>query len=247
MLSLKRQNMRSYTPAQVGLWQTLFDEMSTKVWPGRACDEYLACLAKLPITRDAIPNLREVSKALKAGSGWQILEVGDFALPADLVECFVNKQFPVCVDMRDPAYKYFSPKPDIWHDIIGHAVLLMHGEFAECMYAYGLQGKKAMKHGYLELCDRVFYQTEVGVLKTPQGFRLYGPAALTSKKEALNCLGAKTKRLPFNVERILKMPSTDAHVQEQYYYIESFTHLLNVMQQDWLPLFMRAASQSASA
>jgi phenylalanine-4-hydroxylase len=247
MLALKRQDMRSYTPAQTGLWQQLFDEMSTRVWPGRVCDEYLECLAKLPISWDAIPDLREVSAALQAATGWQIVQVGGFASAHDLVNCFVRRRFPVCVNMRDPAKKDFADMPDIWHDVIGHSVLLMHPVFAQCMYEYGLQGKIAIRQGTLALCDRVFYQTEVGILKTPQGFRLYGPAAISSKAEALNCLDSKTKRLPFNVGDILQIPTTDAHVQDHYYYIESFSHLLRIMQEDWTPLYQKAASQTCSA
>jgi phenylalanine-4-hydroxylase len=242
MLILEKQE--EYTSEQHALWKKLYREMSGSVWPDRVCKDYQHCLRELPIKGDEIPNIWEMSEALQSLTGWTILGISKMAPGDDLAECFIRRQFPVCVGIRKPEHIDFSPEPDIWHDIMGHVVMLANPKFAESMHAYGFQYRKAVNRGNTELCGRVFYQAEVGIIHTVDGFRVYGPASVTSKKEALKSLHPRTTRLPFELELAMRTPFTDAEVQETYLYVDSFDHLLSIMTVDWDPLYRKITART---
>ena len=56
------------------IWHELITRQLSVI-KGKACDEYMAGLDKLQLPTDRIPQLEEVSKVLRATTGWECAEV----------------------------------------------------------------------------------------------------------------------------------------------------------------------------
>ncbi len=230
-----------YKDDEIALYGEMFASLSKHVWP-RACKEFKRSLPMLPISRDTIPALEDVSDALRKLTGWKIVGVPGIVGERDLIECYAHKEVPVCVKMRPRIYKKHSPAPDIVHDLLGHSVLFADPTFALIAEAYGRQGMLAIRNGLVTPCDRVFFRLETGLVLEDGAFRLLGPATLTSLDEAKKALGRTTPRKLFDVAAAMRVPVDDAHVQQVYYYTRSLAELLDLFESDWEPFYEKIAA-----
>ena len=63
------QRWGEYTAEEHGVWKTLFERQS-RLLPGRACDQFIAGMAALPIGAEQIPDFRRLSDTLMQRTGW---------------------------------------------------------------------------------------------------------------------------------------------------------------------------------
>ena len=63
-----------HAPRSTRTWRTLF-ERQTKLLPGRACDEFVDGMQRLPIGPEQIPDFRRLSEVLAKTTGWQVVAV----------------------------------------------------------------------------------------------------------------------------------------------------------------------------
>ena len=66
------QGWDKYTATEHAVWKTLFERQS-RLLPGRACDDFVAGMAKLPIGPEQIPDFRRLSDILMKRTGWQVV------------------------------------------------------------------------------------------------------------------------------------------------------------------------------
>ncbi|HCK22983.1 MAG TPA: phenylalanine-4-hydroxylase, partial [Bacteroidetes bacterium] len=75
-----------------------------------------------------------------------------------------------------------------------------------------------------ELISRIYWYTvEFGLIRDNGILRIYGSGILSSTGESVYCLksGIPSKRLDYNVEKILDTPYIKDKFQEQYFVIDS--------------------------
>ena len=68
------QGWEKYSAAEHAVWRTLFERQS-RLLPGRACDDFVAGMANLPIGPHQIPDFRRLSDILMKRTGWQVRTV----------------------------------------------------------------------------------------------------------------------------------------------------------------------------
>ena len=68
------QGWDRYTPEEHATWRTLF-ERQTKLLPGRACEEFVDGMRRLPIGPEQIPDFRRLSEVLGRTTGWSVVAV----------------------------------------------------------------------------------------------------------------------------------------------------------------------------
>ncbi|HZT18892.1 MAG TPA: phenylalanine 4-monooxygenase, partial [Dongiaceae bacterium] len=232
------QPVERYTPADHAVWRRLF-ERQAETLKGRACGEFLAGLAGLGVARDGIPRFERLSEALTRTTGWRIVTVPGLVPDDVFFAHLAGRRFPVTWWIRKPEQMDYLQEPDVFHDIYGHVPLLMNPVFADYMQAYGEGGLKALKLGALNNLARLYWYTvEFGLIRTPEGLRIYGSGIVSSKGESTYCLeSASPNRLGFDLLRIMRTGYRIDTFQKTYFVIDSFEQLFEATRADFTPYY----------
>jgi phenylalanine-4-hydroxylase len=77
-------------------------------------------------------------------------------------------------------------------------------------------------------------------MRTAAGIRAYGAGLLSSGGELAYCIDdARPRRLPFDLERIMRSAYQIDRYQERYYVIDSFDQLMRETAPDFTPIYER--------
>ncbi len=182
------QDWNSYTPEEHDRWNRLYARQS-RLLPGRACDEYLAALAKLELSRSGIPDFGELSGRLSALTGWHVVPVAGLIADEAFFDLLARRRFPAGAFIRPESEFDYLEEPDIFHDVFGHVPMLAVPEFADFLEAYGKGGRRALELGQLPNLARLYWYTvEFGLMQTSQGLRIFGAGIMSSPAETVFAL-----------------------------------------------------------
>ena len=240
------QDWASYTPEEHALYRKLFQRQS-KLVPRYACREWIDAIATLDSAAREIPHFDEVSKKLKAATGWQIVAVPGLIPDDAFFTHLANRRFPVTVWLRRPEEFDYIVEPDVFHDFFGHVPLLFDRTYADHLYEYGKGGLKAMRLDAVKMLARLYWFTiEFGLMKTSAGVRAYGAGLLSSGGELAYCVDdPRPQRLPFDLERIMRTDYQIDRFQERYFVIDSFEQLMRETAPDFTPIYARLRNQAS--
>ena len=223
------------------MWKVLY-ERQTALLRGRACDEFVAGMQALPIASDRIPDFelpeRGADAHAPAGrsspcrdwcptrSSSSILRTGDFP----------SGQFIRRADQLD-----YLEEPDVFHDVFGHAPMLMNPVIADFIQAYGEGGLRAQRLGTLPLLARVYWYTvEFGLVRQSDGLRIYGSGIASSRTESVFSLDDDSPhRIGFDLERVMRTRYRIDDFQECYFVLDRLDDLLELARIDFAPVYER--------
>jgi phenylalanine-4-hydroxylase len=239
------QKWQNYTPPQHALWRRLYQRQARLV-PARACDVYIESLAKLDAA-DGIPRFERTSDVLFKATGWRLVAVPGLVPDITFFEHLANRRFPVTVWLREPHEFDYIVEPDVFHDFFGHVPLLFNPVFADHLQEYGKGGLKALKLDGLRFLARLYWYTiEFGLIQSPQGLRAYGAGILSSGGEIDYCLtDPRPRRLPFDVERIMRTLYKIDSYQQTYFVVRDFQQLFDDTVPDFTPVYRKLQSLPA--
>ena len=239
------QGWHNYTPQEHAVWKTLFERQS-KLLPGRACDEFVRGMQDLPIGPDQIPNFEQLSETLSQRTGWQIVAVPGLVPDDVFFEHLAHRRFPAGHFIRKPHELDYLEEPDVFHDVFGHVPMLMNPAIADYIQAYGEGGLRAKRLGVLEKLARVYWYTvEFGLVKQPDGLRVYGAGIASSATETVFSVEADSpNRVAFDLERVMRTNYRIDDFQETYFVLENLNDLLELARIDFAPLYERVAGAS---
>lgn len=240
------QNWQHYSAQDHAVWKTLF-ERQTALLPGLACHEFVAGMHDLPMTANHIPRFDELSEALKARTGWEIVAVPGLVPDDVFFRHLANRRFPAGNFIRKPHELDYLEEPDVFHDVFGHVPMLMLPVMADFIQAYGEGGLRALSIGKLTELARVYWYTvEFGLVKerTPQGdaLRIYGAGIASSNTEsAFSVHSESPNRIAFDLERVMRTDYRIDDFQETYFVLDSLDDLLELQRTDFDPVYARLA------
>lgn len=235
------QDPTSYSVEEHELWRRLYSRQFELV-RGYAYEEYLGHLGNLEMSQ-SIPNFADVSTRLRNATGWEIVAVPGLIPDLAFFNLLANRRFPTTVWLRKPEEFDYIVEPDIFHDCFGHVPLLFSQHYADYLQAYGIGALKAAKVGpeALVMIGRLFWFTvEFGLIRAQSGIRVFGAGILSSSGEIVHSIDSPTpRRLPFDLEQIMR---TDYHIdryQDPYFVIDSFERLVADTAHDFTPMYER--------
>ena len=236
----------SYSAADHDVWRRLYARQR-EILPGRACDAFLQAQDAMGMTPDRIPKFSDLNAALGAATGWTIVGVEGLLPELDFFTHLANRRFPVSWWIRRADQIDYIEEPDLFHDLFGHVPLLMDPMFADYLEAYGKGGVKA--HGFgpealMQLARLYWYTVEFGLIRQPDGLRIYGAGIVSSKGESIHCLeSAAPNRIGFDLERVMRTRYRIDTFQKTYFVIDSFEQLIEATLPDFAPLYARLEGQ----
>lgn len=229
-----------WSDAENQTWRALV-ERQLDLLQGRACDEYLQGLELLGLTADVIPQLHDINTVLEKTTGWQVTQVPSLINFDKFFNLLANKQFPVATFIRSADEFDYLQEPDIFHEIFGHCPLLTNPAFAHFTHTYGKLGERASKEDRVYLARLYWFTIEFGLLKTPEGIRIYGGGILSSPGETIHALDTSACE-HFNMQAIeaLRTPYRIDIMQPLYYLLNSFDDLFAIAELDLMELVQQA-------
>jgi phenylalanine-4-hydroxylase len=233
------QDASAYTTSEHALWRRLYARQM-QLLPGHAAPAYLAHLAELD-AGEGVPDFDAVSRRLRRATGWEIVAVPGLIPDLAFFGHLAARRFPVTVWLRKPEEFDYIVEPDVFHDLFGHVPLLLDPAYADYLQAYGRGGLKAARLDALKMLARLYWYTvEFGLIRTPGGLRVFGAGILSSGGEVVHSLeSTKPKRLPFDLERILRTDYRIDAFQDCYFVIDSFERLVADTAPDFAPIYER--------
>jgi phenylalanine-4-hydroxylase len=152
-----------------------------------------------------------------------------------------NRRFPAGRFIRRPDQLDYLQEPDVFHDVFGHVPMLTDTTFADYMQAYGRGGARAAALGQLHQLARLYWYTvEFGLMNTAAGLRIYGAGIVSSRKETVYSLeDPSPRRIPFELERVMRTPYKIDDLQVMYVVIPSLKTLLDATLGDFGPIYER--------
>ena len=235
------QNWDRFSADEHAMWDTLFAKQ-TAMLPGRAADAYLRGIDVLKLSRPGIPDYRELNAQLMAATGWQIVAVPGLLPDAVFFDHLANRRFPAGNFIRTPEQSDYLQEPDVFHDVFGHVPMLADPVFADYMVAYGKGGLRSLGFGALDHLARLYWYTvEFGLIKQPNGMRIYGAGIVSSYAESIFALeDPRPNRIAFDLLRVMRTHYRIDDFQQNYFVISSIDELLNVtVETDFAPLYAR--------
>jgi phenylalanine-4-hydroxylase len=138
----------------------------------------------LDLPRDRVPQLGEVSDRLRSLTGFRVEPVPGlvptrrfYGALAD--RCFLSTQY-----LRHTSVPFYTPEPDMVHEVVGHCTMLAEPGLAEVYRLAGAASLRATTDAALAFFSRVFWFTlEFGVAWEDGELRCYGAGLLSSYGE----------------------------------------------------------------
>ncbi len=234
------QDWGSYSREEHERWDRLFARQ-TKLLTGRACDAFLKAKATLELSRSGIPDFADLSRRLSALTGWRVVAVAGLIPDDAFFDHLAHRRFPAGAFIRPELEFDYLQEPDVFHDVFGHTPLLADPVYADFLEAYGRGGARAMERGQLHNLARLYWYTvEFGLLRTPQGLRIFGAGIMSSPAETVFSLeDSSPNRVSFDLERVMRTKYIIDDFQQTYFVIDSFEQLLRDCDKDFAPLYDR--------
>lgn len=239
------QGWANYTPEEHATWDTLF-ERQAKLLPGRASNAYLKGLDALRLSESGIPDFEELSERLMKLTGWQVVAVPGLVPDEVFFNHMANRRFVAGNFIRRPDQLDYIQEPDVFHDVFGHVPMLADPRFADYLEAYGRGGLRALEHGALKQLGRLYWYTvEFGLVREPEGLRIYGAGIVSSPAESRFSLeDPSPNRIGFDLERVMRTDYRIDDFQQNYFVIPSFDELLRItVETDFAPLYEEVLAQ----
>jgi phenylalanine-4-hydroxylase len=242
------QPWAGYSATDHDVWATLFARQR-QLLQGRASRAFLQAQDAMGMSPSQIPKFDDLNRVMRAATGWEIVGVEGLLPELTFFDHLANRRFPVTWWIRKPEQLDYLSEPDLFHDLFGHVPLLMNPVFAEYMQAYGRGGVKA--HGIgpealVNLTRLYWYTVEFGLIREPEGLRIYGSGIVSSKGESIYCLeSAAPNRIGFDLERVMRTRYRIDTYQKTYFVIDDFEQLFEATRPDFTPLYAKLASQGA--
>jgi len=237
------QDWRSYSAAEHERWDRLFAR-SQAVLQDRACVEFLEMASVLKLSESGIPDMQRLSGRLEAMTGWRVVPVAGLVPDEVFFDHLANRRFPAGAFIRSEQEMDYLKEPDVFHDVFGHVPLLANPAFADFMQAYGKGGRRAMQLGRLQNLARLYWYTvEFGLIRTPEGPRIFGAGIMSSVAESVFALESSSPhRVAFDLQRVMRTRYIIDDFQQIYFVIDSFRGLLDECYRDFGPLYEQMAT-----
>lgn len=185
-----------YTPTENQVWSTVHAAL-TSLHGEFAVGEYRRAAAVLDLPTDRVPQLADVSDQLTELTGWRLCAVPGLVSTADFFAALADRCFPSSQYVRHHSVPFYTPEPDVIHELIGHANSLASPRIAGLYERAGQVACRLEDPRLAELLGRVFWFTlEFGVAMEHGSLRTYGAGLLSSYGEITSFRNADVK--PFD-------------------------------------------------
>ena len=180
-----------YTDQERDVWAYCYRNL-IDMFKDNACDEFNWTIAEfqkeINLCETEIPQLDDISNFLKARTGWRLKPVGGLLTQREFLNGLAFKVFHSTQYIRHHSQPNYTPEPDIVHELMGHAPMFAHQEFADFSQEIGLASLGASEIELKRLAAIYWFTIEFGMCKQNGKHKAYGAGILSSVGELAYCV-----------------------------------------------------------
>jgi signal transduction histidine kinase/phenylalanine-4-hydroxylase/CheY-like chemotaxis protein len=187
---------------------------------------------RLGLNQERIPQFSEINPALWRVGGFQLHPVAGMVELRTKLSFLADSVFLGTQYVRHPSAPFFTPEPDVIHELIGHTASFTHPIIAALHRSFGRASKIIDDERMVEL-ERVYWWTmEYGGLREDGQVKAFGAALLSSADELLR-LNQASELMPFDIERMAQTPYEPTATQPKIFVADSW-EVMYARLSDWL-------------
>ncbi len=187
----------------------------------------------LALDTERIPQLRDVNERLRQATGFSMEPVAGLVTPRIFMEHLGRRIFLSTQYIRHHSRPFYTPEPDVVHELVGHAASLLHPGVCALSQAFGQAATRAGPV-LMERLTRIYWYTlEFGVLMEAGQVKGYGAGLLSSVGELERARSSKAVLLPWDLDAVCELPYDPTTFQPYYLLAPSFEQAL-VDIGDWI-------------
>jgi phenylalanine-4-hydroxylase len=216
-----------YTPEEDDVWRVVSRELAAK-HRRYACGAYLSGAARLHLPSERVPQLREVDERVHALTGFHIEPVPGLVPTMVFYGALARRTFLSTQYIRHHSVPFYTPEPDVVHEIIGHANMLANPMLADLYEAAGHASMRASAVGEAALAafSKVFwFSLEFGVVHEGGELKAYGAGLLSSYGEIDAFRSAEVR--PWNIAQMSTLDYDITHYQPVLFAAASFDRMVD--------------------
>lgn len=217
-----------YTEEEHRCWSLVSNVLHT-LQDHYSCSAYLDARERLGLPRDHIPQLDDVSAQIEAATGFMLAPVGGLLANEEFLPMLGQKVMRSTPYIRHTDFPFFTPEPDILHELQGHAPMFMHEPFVEFSVGLGQAAQAAVDNGNAEVLRLIalfyWYTVEYGLIYEGGKARIFGAGNNGGIQDLLRSVDPTVEKRPFSIEAIRSLTVDYDAPQQVFYVAESFEQI----------------------
>lgn len=198
-----------YVPEEDDVWRTVSAELA-RLHKDYACEEYQRGAARLALPADRVPQLREVDARVSELTGFRIQPVPGLVATRVFYGALSERHFLSTQYVRHHSVPFYTPEPDIVHELVGHAASLAHPTIAALNRELGRASVGASADDLRRLESFYWFTLEFGLVLEDGAPKALGAGLLSSVAELTRACTGGVELRPFSAA-VTRMPfRTDA-------------------------------------
>jgi monomeric phenylalanine-4-hydroxylase len=213
-----------YTPEETAVWRHVAAQLE-EAHQKRAHSFYLGAKQRLGISRDEIPQLRDLDERLRGFTGFRLAPIEGLVETRAFLSMLEKRVMLSTQYVRHHSRPDYTPEPDIVHEAIGHIPTFTDGHFADYSQMIGRAARLASEEQLVELGRLYWFTVEFGLIEEHGEVKAFGAGVLSSSQELEHAFSPEVERRPFTLEEAIRTPYDYADLQPVLFVIPSTAHL----------------------
>ena len=168
----------AYTPEEQAVWGLTWERLGP-LHETHACREWIESSRVLALDRVTVPQLADLNPVL-ARSGFRMLPVAGLISGRGFLSAMAHGVFLSTQYMRHHTVPFYTPEPDVIHELVGHAAGLFHPDIVRLSKLFGEAARRASDENMKRLELVYWYTLEFGLVEESGRLKTYGAGVLSS-------------------------------------------------------------------
>ena len=213
-----------YTDEEHEVWRMVWRTLAP-VHERLLCRDLLDLQRDFPLGQERIPQLRELNPRLSAAAGYRMEPVAGLVSARTFLQYLGRRVFLSTQYIRHHSRPFYTPEPDVVHELVGHAATLVHPAIAEVNRLLG-QAAAVASEAEMARLDRVYWYTiEFGLVEQEGEPKAFGAGLLSSVGE-LRDFATHAQLQDWDLDRMATTPFDPTTYQSTLFVAPTFTRLL---------------------
>jgi phenylalanine-4-hydroxylase len=212
-----------YTADEHATWRAVWASLEP-LHARYACRQYGDAAGAVRLDRERVPQFAEVNAALSAATGFALRPVAGLVGDRTFLGYLARDTFLATQYMRHPSRPFYTPEPDVVHELIGHAPTFSEPTFARLNRAFGHAAERVSAETLAAIARLYWYTLEFGVCREGGQLKAYGAGLLSSFGE-LGGFEERAELRPFDPNLIVETPYDPTDYQRILFVADGFAEM----------------------